>query len=74
MIPLFMAGDKYFFYYTNRLKNQTGINLNIWGINNLENTEFKVGFAGLPPEFDKEEFIHCQFLINLNYLVMLDLT
>ena len=54
MIPLFMAGDKFFFYYTNQVKKQTGINLNIWGINNLENTEFKVGFAGLPPEFDKK--------------------
>lgn len=54
MIPLFMAGDKYFFYYCNRVKEQTGINLNIWGINKLENTEFKTGFAGLPPKFDKK--------------------
>jgi len=28
--------------------------LNIWGINPLENTEFKTGFAGLSPEFDKK--------------------
>lgn len=54
MIPLFMAGDKYFFYYCNQVKKQTGINLNIWGINKLENTEFKTGFAGLPPKFDKK--------------------
>lgn len=54
MIPLFMAGDKFFFYYTNQVKKQTGIDLNIWGINNLENTEFKVGFAGLKPQFDKK--------------------
>lgn len=54
MIPLFMAGDKYFFYYCNQIKKQTGIDLNIWGINNLENTEFKTGFAGLPPKFDKK--------------------
>lgn len=54
MIPLFMAGDKYFFYYTDRLKKQTGINLNIWGVNHLENTDFKTGFAGLKPEFEKE--------------------
>lgn len=54
MIPLFMAGDKFFFYYTNKVKKQTGIDLNIWGVNNLENTEFKVGFAGLPPQFDKK--------------------
>ena len=54
MIPLFMAGDKYFFYYTAQVKKQTGIRLNIWGINPLENTEFKVGFMGVPPDFFKE--------------------
>ncbi len=54
MIPLFMAGDKYFFYYTNVVKKRTGIKLNIWGINNLENTEFKTGFAGLSPKFNKK--------------------
>lgn len=54
MIPLFMAGDKYFFYYCNQVKKQTGISLNIWGINHLENTEFKTGFSGLPPKFDKK--------------------
>lgn len=54
MIPLFMAGDKFFFYYCNQVKKQTGIDLNIWGINDLENTEFKTGFAGLSPKFDKK--------------------
>jgi hypothetical protein len=63
MIPLFMAGDKYFFYYTDRLKKQTDINLNIWGINHLENTDFKIGFAGLPPKFDKER-IYSLSIIN----------
>jgi hypothetical protein len=54
MIPLFMAGDKFFFYYTNKVRKKLGIDLNIWGINDLENTEFKVGFAGVPPDFAKE--------------------
>ena len=49
-----MAGDKYFFYYTNVVKKRTGIKLNIWGINYLENTEFKTGFAGLSPNFEKK--------------------
>lgn len=62
MIPLFMAGDKFFFYYTNKLKKQTGIDLNIWGINNLENTDFKVGFAGLPPKFDKKRIYSLSFI------------
>ena len=63
MIPLFMAGDKYFFYYCNQVKKQTGIDLNIWGINHLENTEFKTGFAGLPPKFNKKR-IYSLSLLN----------
>jgi glucosamine--fructose-6-phosphate aminotransferase (isomerizing) len=54
MVPLFMAGDKYFFYYTDQVKKRTGLRLNIWGINPLENTDFKVGFLGVPPDHHKE--------------------
>jgi len=54
MIPLFMAGDKFFFYHTNQLKKQTGLRLNIWGANPLENTDFKTGFAGIKPDFNKK--------------------
>ena len=54
MIPLFMAGDKYFFYYAHKVKKQLGIDLEIWGINRLENTDFKTGFAGIKPQFDKK--------------------
>lgn len=54
MIPLFMAGDKQFFKYANVVKNQANIDLNIWGINFLENTDFKVGFCGVPPDWNKE--------------------
>jgi glutamine---fructose-6-phosphate transaminase (isomerizing) len=53
MIPLFMAGDKQFFYYVNQIKRQTGIKLDIWSTNILENTDFKVGFCGISPNFDK---------------------
>jgi hypothetical protein len=54
MVPLFMAGDKYFFYYTDQVKKRTGLRLNIWGVNPLENTDFKVGFLGVPPDPHKE--------------------
>jgi len=54
MIPLFMAGDKYFFYYCNKVREHTGIKLNLWGINALENTDFKVGFSGIDFDFDKK--------------------
>ena len=66
MIPLFMAGDKYFFYYTDRLKKQTGIDLNIWGVNHLENTDFKTGFAGLAPEFEKKRIFSLSLANQLN--------
>jgi len=54
MVPLFMAGDKHFFRVTNQLKRQTGIKLDLWCANPLENTDFKSGFCGLPPDFGKK--------------------
>jgi len=54
MIPLLMAGDKYFYYYVDRVKKQTGIKLNLWGVNPMENTDFKVGFMGVKPDFEKK--------------------
>lgn len=50
MVPLFMAGDKQFFYFMNRLKKQTGINLAFFCDNILESVSFKAGFAGIKPE------------------------
>jgi glucosamine--fructose-6-phosphate aminotransferase (isomerizing) len=54
MIPLFMAGDKHFFYYVNKVKKANDIKMDIWMGNKLENTEFKTGFCGIKPSFDKE--------------------
>lgn len=54
MVPLFMAGDKHFFSIVNQLKKQTGIRLDLWSANPLENTDFKSGFCGVAPDFDKE--------------------
>lgn len=53
LIPLFMAGDKQFFYYVNQVKKQTGVKMDIWCTNYLENTDFKVGFCNVKPTFDK---------------------
>lgn len=48
MIPLFMAGDKQFYYYAHQLRKQTGVDLFLFGAGNvLERTDFKVGFCGL---------------------------
>lgn len=46
-IPLFMAGDKQFFYYANQLKKQLNTELLVFGMNPLERTDFKVGFTGI---------------------------
>lgn len=54
MVPLFMAGDKHFFSVVNQLKKQTGIKLDLWCANPLENTDFKSGFCGIEPDFDKK--------------------
>jgi glucosamine--fructose-6-phosphate aminotransferase (isomerizing) len=53
LVPLFMAGDKHFFRVVNALKRQTGIALDLWCANPLENTDFKSGFCGVSPDFHK---------------------
>ncbi|PWB50024.1 MAG: hypothetical protein C3F06_13040 [Candidatus Methanoperedenaceae archaeon] len=54
MIPLFMAGDKQYFYYANKLMEDTGIELVILCENMLENTFFKTGYCGIRPRFGNE--------------------
>ena len=54
MVNLFTAGDKHFFQHVDTVKKQTGINLNLWGLNPLETTHFKTGFLGIPPYFDEK--------------------
>ncbi|MFQ5763438.1 MAG: hypothetical protein ACE5GT_00775 [Rhodospirillales bacterium] len=48
MIPLFMAGDKFFYHYCRQMRKETGIPLVFFcGGNELERTDFKTGFAGV---------------------------
>ncbi len=65
MLPLLMAGDKYFYYFVDKVKKSTNINLNIWGVNPLENTDFKVGFQGIRPDFEKKYIFSLSFLNTL---------
>lgn len=46
-VPLFMAGDKQFFYYAQMLKKQMKVDNIVFGMNSLEETQFKVRFAGM---------------------------
>ena len=48
-IPLFMAGDKAYFHYLNKAKQQLGVTLGFLCENPLERTDFKTGFAGVAP-------------------------
>lgn len=54
MISILTAGDKHFFQHVETIKMQTGINLNLWGINPLEVTHFKAGFLGIKPDFEEK--------------------
>ena len=48
MIPLFMAGDKFFYSHARELRRETGIELVVFCAGNeLERTPFKAGFAGV---------------------------
>lgn len=49
-IPLFMAGDKQYFYYAYQLRKQNNIDLLILGENHYEKTSFKSGFSGAKQE------------------------
>lgn len=53
MVSILTAGDKHFFRHVETVKKQTGISLNLWGVNPLEVTHFKAGFLGIPPDFDE---------------------
>lgn len=55
MISILTAGDKHFFRYVETVKQQTGINLNLWGASPLEVTHFKAGFLGVPPDFEEDQ-------------------
>lgn len=50
LVPLFMAGDKQYFYYANKVSGQTGVKITILGENLLETTRFKSGFCGIAPQ------------------------
>lgn len=53
-VPLFMAGDKQYFYHLNRLKKQVNAGLTVYCENPLEQTNFKYGFCGVPPKLNHD--------------------
>lgn len=67
MLSVLTAGDKHFFRYVETIKKQTGIGLNLWGINPLEVTHFKSGFLGVPPDFAEEKVYSHGAMKQLRY-------
>ena len=55
MMAMLTAGDKHFFRHVETVKKQTGIDLNLWGVNPLEVTHFKTGFLDIPPDFEEKK-------------------
>ena len=47
MVPLFMAGDKHFFWHANKLKKEYSLNLDIWCFNPFEISTFKDDLSGI---------------------------
>ena len=67
MISILTAGDKHFFRHVETVKKQTGISLNLWGVNPLEVTHFKSGFLGVPPDFEEKKVYSNGAMKQLRY-------
>jgi len=67
MVSILTAGDKHFFRYVETVKQQTGVKLNLWGVNPLEVTHFKAGFLGIPPNFEEKRVYTHGVMKQLRY-------
>jgi glucosamine--fructose-6-phosphate aminotransferase (isomerizing) len=67
MMAMLTAGDKHFFRYVEDIKRQTGVQLNLWGINPLEVTHFKTGFLGIKPDFEEKRVYSHGAMKQLRY-------
>ena len=67
MMAMLTAGDKHFFRHVERIKDQTGLNLNLWGVNPLEQTHFKAGFLGIKPDFEEDKVYSNGVMKQLRY-------
>jgi asparagine synthetase B (glutamine-hydrolysing) len=67
-VPLFMAGDKQYFYYAGLLSKQKKLDLVVLSNNLLEVTHFKTGFCGISPTMTegRSSYIkHLSFMFRL---------
>ncbi|MCX5835238.1 MAG: hypothetical protein NTV99_12180 [Deltaproteobacteria bacterium] len=55
-VPIFMAGDKQFFFYASMLRRQMRIPLIFFNMNPMERTDFKTAFTGINENGAKDVF------------------
>lgn len=67
MMAMLTAGDKHFFRHVETIKKQTGIDINLWGVNPLEVTHFKTGFLGIEPDFEEKRVYSHGAIKQLRY-------
>jgi hypothetical protein len=67
MISILTSGDKHFFRHVETVKKQTGVKLDLWGVNPLEVTHFKAGFLGIKPDFEEERVYSSGAFKQLRY-------
>jgi hypothetical protein len=70
MVSILTAGDKHFFRHVETIKQQTGISMNLWGVNPLEVTHFKAGFLGIPPDFEEKRVYSHGAMKQVRYHVL----
>lgn len=73
MIPLFMAGDKMFFYYASLIRKQMDLGPILFSMNWLEKTGFKSGFANVNDIQDMDASVkgktHSMAMMNKTKLI-----
>ena len=67
MISLLTAGDKHFYKWVRKVKEDTGVKADLWGINPLETTHFKAGFLGIRPDFESRNVFRSGVLSQISY-------
>ena len=68
-VPLFMAGDKQYFYFANLIMRQNNLKLSILGENLLETTNFKAGFCGIEPRFGEQHTYSLSFVDKIKMVL-----
>lgn len=69
MVPIFMAGDKQYFFHANQLRKKLDIELIVMCENRLESTDFKTGFCGIKPKHNKLRAYELTFLQKTQLLL-----